>query len=404
MTTPRISARRPVIVAGAGPVGSSFALLLAAKGVPVVLLERNTAVAEDLRASTFHPPTLDMLDAIGMTQKLKDMGLIVSRYQYRDRRTGDIAEFDLGVLAGETRHPYRVQCEQWRLSQACIDVMNTLPQARVHFSHKVVGASNTDAGVTVDVETPGGRVQFQGAYLFGCDGASSAVRQYAGIEYGGFTYPEKFLVASTPYPLEELLPRLAGVNYVSDPEEWCVVLRCNELWRVLFPTTPGESEEKLLSDAYIQERLHHLAPKSGDFVIGHRTLYDVHQRVASTYRAGRILLGGDAAHINNPLGGMGMNGGIHDGVNLADKLFAVYEGRADESVLDVYDRQRRITAQNFVQEHTINNKRLMEEKDPDAQRKRQAHFMRTAADPILAKEFLMKVAMINCVRESYAIR
>ena len=399
----RITSDRPMIVVGAGPVGSAFALLMAAKGLPVVLLERNVTVAEDLRASTFHPPTLEMLDVIGMTRRLKDAGLIVSRYQYRDRRTGDIAEFDLSVLKDETTHPYRVQCEQWRLSQFCCEVLETMPHAKVAFSHKVVGVTNTDSGVDVDVETSTGKMRLQGAYLFASDGASSTVRQVVGIEYGGFTYPEKFLVASTPYPLEEFLPRLAGVNYVSDPEEWCVVLRCNDLWRVLFPTVPGAADDLLLSDAYIQERLHHLAPKQGDFVIGHRTLYNVHQRVAETYRKGRVLLGGDAAHINNPLGGMGMNGGIHDAVNLAEKLIAMHEGKADETALDVYDRQRRLTAQKFVQEHTINNKKLMEEKDPDAQAKRQAMFMRTASDPVLAKEFLMKAAMINCVRDSYAI-
>ena len=399
----RITSDRPMIVVGAGPVGSAFALLMAAKGLPVVLLERNATVAEDLRASTFHPPTLDMLDAIGMTQRLKDSGLIVSRYQYRDRRTGDIAEFDLSVLKGETNHPYRVQCEQWRLSQFCCEVLGTMPHAKVAFSHKVVGVTNTDSGVDVDVETSTGKLRLQGSYLFASDGASSTVRQAVGIEYGGFTYPEKFLVASTPYPLEEFLPRLAGVNYVSDPEEWCVVLRCNDLWRVLFPTVPGAADDLLLSDDYIQERLHHLAPKQGDFVIGHRTLYNVHQRVAETYRKGRVLLGGDAAHINNPLGGMGMNGGIHDAVNLAEKLIAMHEGNADETALDVYDRQRRLTAQKFVQDHTINNKKLMEEKNPDAQAKRQAMFMRTASDPVLAKEFLMKAAMINCVRDSYAI-
>ena len=398
-----ISADKPVIVAGAGPVGSAFALLMAAKGLPVVLLERNAVVAEDLRASTFHPPTLDMLDAIGMTQRLKDAGLVVSRYQYRDRRSGDIAEFDLSVLKDETAHPYRVQCEQWRLSQFCCEALRSMPHAKVLFSHKVVGVANADGGVEVDVETPGGKTRIQGSYLFASDGASSTVRHAVGIEYGGFTYPEKFLVASTSFPLEEFLPRLAGVNYVSDPEEWCVVLRCNDLWRVLFPTVPGVTDDTLLSDAYIQERLHHLAPKQGDFEIGHRTLYNVHQRVAETYRKGRVLLGGDAAHINNPLGGMGMNGGIHDAVNLAEKLIAMQAGEAGEEALDTYDRQRRLTAQKFVQEHTINNKKLMEEKDPDVQAKRQAMFMRTASNPVLAKEFLMKAAMINCVRDSYAI-
>jgi 3-(3-hydroxy-phenyl)propionate hydroxylase len=393
----------PVIVAGAGPVGGTFALYLAREGFNVVLIEKCETLPEDLRASTFHPPTLDMLDKLGLTDRLISLGLIVRKYQYRDRRTGEIAEFDLAAIASETNHPYRLQCEQWRLNQICVAELQQMPNAQVLFSHGVVDVSQDADGVNVDVETPDGRKTLRGSYVFGADGANSQIRQKSGIEYGGFTYPEKFLVASTPYPLDKFLPRLAAVNYVSDPDEWCVLLRCNNMWRVLVPTQPGDTNEKLLSDSFIQDRLHHLAPKKGDYVIGHRTLYNVHQRVASTYRLGRILIGGDAAHINNPLGGMGMNGGLHDAINLAEKFVAIRDGKADESALDVYDRQRRITAQNFVQEQTIANKKLMEEKDPDAQKKRQAEFMRAAADPKLAYAFLKKTSMINVVRESYEI-
>ena len=396
----------PIIIAGAGPVGGVLALYLAREGFNIVLLEKEKTLPEDLRASTFHPPSMDMLDRLQLMPRLIELGLIVRRYQYRDRRSGDIAEFDMSAIKDETNHPYRVQCEQWRLNKICCEELAKIPNAKVMFEHGVVKVTDQDAdGVNLLVMTPDGEKTMRGSYVIGAEGANSMVRQTSGLQYGGFTYPEKFLVASTPYPLEKFLPRLSGVNYVSDPEEWCVVLRCNNMWRVLFPTKPGETNERLLSDDYIQDRLHRLAAKDGDFEIGHRTLYNVHQRVADTYRNGRIVLAGDAAHINNPLGGMGMNGGLHDSFNLAEKFLAIRDGKIEaDAALDLYDRQRRLTATKFVQEQSIANKKLMEEKDPDAQKKRQADFMRQAADPVLAKKFLLKTSMINVVRESYTIQ
>ena len=391
----------PIIVAGAGPVGGLLALYLAREGFNVVLLEKDKTLPEDLRASTFHPPSMDMLDRLDLMPRLIELGLIVACYQYRDRRSNEIAEFDMSAIKDETKHPYRLQCEQWRLNKICCEELSKIPNAKVLFQHGVVKVIDQDAdGVNILVSTPDGENIMRGSYVIGAEGANSMIRQSTGLQYAGFTYPEKFLVASTPYPLEKFLPRLAGVNYVSDPEEWCVVLRCNNMWRVLFPTKPGETNERLLSDEYIQDRLQHLAPKQGDFEIGHRTLYNVHQRVADSYIAGRVLLAGDAAHINNPLGGMGMNGGLHDAFNLAEKFLAVRDGKMEgKAAFDLYDRQRRITATKFVQEHTAANKKLMEEKDPDAQKKRQADFMRQAADPVLAK-----TSMINVVRESYTIQ
>jgi 3-(3-hydroxy-phenyl)propionate hydroxylase len=393
----------PVIIAGAGPVGCTLALYLARNDIPVLLLEAEAELPEDLRASTWHPPTLDMLDELEITEDLIATGLIVPNYQYRDRRTGEYADFDMSALGDATRHHYRLQTEQFRLTRIVVPILEKMPHAEVRFEHKVANVTQTDEAVFVDVETPNGVETLRGSVVFGGDGANSAVRRKASIEFEGFTYPEKFLVASTPYPLQDHFPGLAWVNYVADPDEWCVLLRCNNLWRCLFPTAPGDTNEKLLSDDYIQERLHFLADIDGDFEIGHRTLYNVHQRVAKQYRIGRILLGGDSAHVNNPLGGMGMNGGIHDAINLGEKLVMISKGEANDDILDLYDRQRRIICKRFVQAQTIANKKALEEKDPEAQRKAQEKYMKTAADPALAKEFLMRTSMIDSVRESYEI-
>ena len=399
-----MSRRDPVIVAGCGPVGAVLALVLAREGIPVVVLEREPSLPVDLRASTFHPPTLEMLDELGLATPMIAKGLVVDRYQYRDRRTGEVAEFDMSLIADETAFPYRLQLEQYELTRLVAPALDAFAHAELRYEHEVTGFRQNADRVVVDVSVPGGTDTVTGSYLVGADGASSRVRKAAGIDFAGFTYDEKFLVASTSFPFEEFLPDLSYVNYVADPEEWCVVLRTDKTWRVLWPTEPDHPDPSVyLGDAWLQAALHRLHDKPGDYEVRHRCLYDVHQRVAETYRKGRVALVGDACHINNPLGGMGMNGGIHDAVNLGAKLTAIWRGRADpEPSLALYDRQRRRLAVRFIQEHTIRNKALMESTDPRVQRRRQRELMAKASDPALAKAFIMERAMIDCVRESYA--
>lgn len=396
---------KPVIIAGAGPVGCTVALRLAQAGIPVVLLEALEDLPQTLRASTFHPPSLDMIEELGLIAPLEEQGLVCRYYQYRDRRTGEIAEFDLDVLREDTRHPYRLQVEQWKYTRLVWDELTArYPHADCRFDTAVKGLHQTTSEVEVLVWENGVEKILEGSFVVACEGADSALRKAAAIQFEGFTYPERFLVASTPFPLETKFHRLALVNYVSDPEEWLVLLRTPSLWRVLIPTDPAVENDALwLSDQWIQDRLHHMAPHDSDYEIIHRTLYRVHQRVAKTYRRGRLLLAGDAAHINNPLGGMGMNGGIHDAWNLAEKLIAVHAGGDAGELLDRYDRQRREICIRFVQEHTIRNKQLLESKDPEIQRKRQEDYMRRAADPVLAREFLLKTSMIQSLRDAAQI-
>lgn len=396
----------PLIIAGAGPAGSVLALYLAQRGIPVMLLEKAVALPRDLRASTFHPPSLEMLHELGVAETMIKKGLTADRYQYRDRRSGEVAEFHMNLIADETNFPFRLQLEQYEMTQIINAKLREYPQAQVLFGHEVLSATQDARAVTVEVQTPTGRKTFQTPFLIGTDGASSHVRKAAGIGFGGFTYDEKFLVVSTPFPFETVFENLSWVNYVSDPKEWCVILRTEKIWRVLFPVFPKTPEEEtyVLSDAHVQTRLQHLHARSAPYEIGHRTLYKVHQRVSETYFKGRIALAGDACHINNPLGGMGMNGGIHDAHNLAGKLVDIIQNGANHTAKFAhYDRQRRELAVRFVQEHTINNKKLMESTDPEVQTKRQLMLMETAADAVKAKAFILERAMINCLRDSLAV-
>jgi 3-(3-hydroxy-phenyl)propionate hydroxylase len=347
-----------------------------------------------------------MLDAIDPTlvQALIAQGLIARHTSYRDRRAGLVAEFDLDLLRGETAHPYRVQCEQFKFTRLVHERLKRFAHCSVRFEAAVSGVAQDADGVRVTADTPRGREIHAGAYLVGADGAWSAVRQAVGVEFEGFTYPERFYVASTTFDFATQLDRLSLVNYVSDPDEWCVLLRAPGVWRVLFPTRVDENDQDVLSDASTEARLQAVCPKDGRYDTSHRTIYRVHQRVAKRYRVGRVFLAGDAAHINNPLGGMGMNGGLHDGINLAEKLATVLRGAADEALLDRYERQRRPVAIEYINANTARNKKLMEERDPAARARSQEEMRRAAEDPAAARAFLLKTSMIDALRAAETVQ
>lgn len=380
-----------VLIAGAGPVGLSAANVLAEAGIAVSVLEEEPRLPENLRASTFQPPTLDMLERFGAAQKLIDMGRVAPKVQYRDR-AGWVAEFDFGLIADETRHPFRVQCEQYKLNQV---LAARLGKDRVRFSCAVTAVEQNEDSVTVTVN---GAEKLSAAWLIGADGGRSRVREALGIRLEGFTWPERFLVASTSFDFAAVFPNLSDVSYFADPEEWFFLLRVRDVWRVMFPTRPEETEPEILSDDAVQARLQRVYRQAQPYEVTHRTLYSVHQRVAERYRKGRVFLAGDAAHLNNPLGGMGMNGGIHDAFNLAEKLVAVIKGERPPAELDAYERERRPVALEYVNTVSTANKRNLEARDPEEQRRWREDMTRAASDPQLAREYLLKISMINSLR------
>jgi len=392
-----------VIIIGAGPVGCTAALILVREGIPVILVEREAELAEDLRGSTFHPPTLDMLDELGVTEHLLPQGLIAPTYQYRDRATGAYAEFDLGLLADHTRHPYRLQCEQFKLTRTILPMLEASGQADIRFSTKLTGLTQRDDSVTVSLEGPMGCETLRGRYLLGADGGPSKVRQSLDIEFEGFTYPERFLVVTTDFPFEDHLEHLSYVNYISDPQEFCVILRVPGLWRVLFPTDPDEPEADVLDPDRVEGLLRGLVAKDSPYDMTHITLYRVHQRVAKSYRQGNVVLAGDAAHLNNPLGGMGMNGGLHDVFNLCPKLSAIMKDGAGAELLDLYERQRRDITIEFIQNQTIQNKKNMELVEEEQRLQYIADLRAMIADKDKAIAFLRRNNMLDALERANAI-
>ena len=372
-----------ILIAGAGPVGLTAAYMLGRAGWRVTVLERAAGLAEDLRASTWHPPTLDMMEELGLVEEILRDGLIARVFQHRDRKSGAIAEFDLGLLRGETSHPYRVQYEQFRYTKLVFRRLQALGNVRVLFNAALESLDQNGSQVTVNAT-------HRGDYLIGADGAGSAVRRAIGVEFEGMTFPERFFVLSTPFEFEKHLERLSYVNYIADTDEWCVLLKVPGLWRCLFPTH-DESDEEILASA--EKRLQGVFAKPTPYETVHRSLYRVHQRVATRYRVGRVFLAGDAAHINNPLGGMGMNGGLHDAWVLCKKLVAGGD-------LDRYEAERRPIAIDYINANTARNRKLMAERDPQARKRAQDEMCRIAADPVAAKAFLLKSSMIETLRRA----
>jgi 3-(3-hydroxy-phenyl)propionate hydroxylase len=402
-----VSRRNRVVIAGGGPVGLVSAYSLASRDIPVLVLEAHADLFMDLRAGSFHPPTLEVLEPLGITAKLHEIGIVVPRWQLRDRTDGVIGVFELAeLLRDETPYPYRLHCEQHKLTPLVLDMLEPIPHAEVRFSHRVTKVEQQADRVLVTAQSPAGAETFEAGWVIGADGGGSIVRKCAGIPFEGFTYPERFALISTPYDLGQ--HGFTDTAYISHPVEWCAVFRLPDLgppglWRFLYGCRPDESEEEALADDNVEGRLQAVVPKPGRYETRHKTIYRVHQRVAATFRAGHLLLAGDSAHLNNPLGGFGLNSALQDAMNLTDKLVGIWRRECDQSVLDRYVRQRRTVNIEYVQEASIRNKRILEETNPAVRKQRLNEFRKAAETPALAKEIVMKSSMIASMRRASAI-
>ncbi|RMB01938.1 FAD-dependent oxidoreductase [Eilatimonas milleporae] len=392
--------RTQVLVIGAGPVGCVAAFYLAKQGIDVITCEKGPDCAQDLRASTFHPPTLEMLDTLGITKELIARGLKAPIYQWRERATHDYYEFDLSEIADATPFPYRVQCEQYHLAGLLAEKLAAEDNAEVFFNHRMLGYEETPDGIVASLETPHDIRKIKCDYLIGADGSNSVVRKLMGVEFDGFTYPEKFLCLTTNEPLENYLPDLSLVNYVSDPKEWLVLLRVPSLWRVLVPAGSDDEDSFLTSDEKRDQVFEGLIGKKG-VETAHRTIYKMHQRVAQKFRGGNIAIIGDAAHLNNPLGGFGMNSGIHDAFNLCEKLVRIIkDGEKSDPLLDQFERERRQQTTEFVQEQTKQNMAYMQQGTQEQHRLRRDNMERLTKDPEARRDYLLRQSMIQSVRAS----
>jgi 3-(3-hydroxy-phenyl)propionate hydroxylase len=402
------SDERRVMIAGGGPIGLLCAWLLGRHGIPVLLFDENEGPQADPRAATTHPATLDLLAEDGLADDMERVGLVAPIFQFWDRPSASlVAQFDHAVLSRDTGHPYVVQCEQFKTAKLILQRLAALGNVAVKFNHAVVDVTQADRTLSVDVRGPNGIKTHMGAYLIGADGGRSTVRKSCGIAFEGFTWPERFIVFTTPYDFEinrGYCPR----SYFADPGSWCNCFKVSAdgppgLWRTVFPTDPREPDADLTSDDAVQALMQKFFPSPEPYEVVHRNLYVTHQRVAATFRKGRVLLAGDAAHVNNPIGGMGLNGGIQDAVNLCEKLSAVLRDGAPERLLDLYSLQRRTVAIEFVQEQSIANKKRLEERDPEVRKRNLDELGAIAADKERTRAFLLRTSMIASQHRAAAI-
>jgi len=398
-----------IIVIGAGPVGLCLSLALAQADLKVCVVEAlgdDNFLEQVPRAGTNHPATLEMYERIGLYDKLEPRGIIAPEFHYWDRHEGKrIAAFDHIHLKNDTRFPYVLQCERIKIVEEALKMAKAHPNIDLRLNSEFVSFEQDADGVKAHVVNAGGeRETIEGRYIVSGEGARSIIRKDLGIGFEGFTYDDRTLNIEVAYDFRR--HGYAHRNYISDPNEWSNLFHWKgppDRWRVHFPTDPKAEETELMRPEALQARMQGFLPIGKPFDIVGSNLYVVHQRVADKFRSGRAILAGDSAHVNSPIGAMGMNSGVHDAINLADKLIAIARGEADDSILDRYDRQRRHVAIAHTQAQTIRNKRLLAEQDLVVRQKNHDELRRTAEDPERARKFLLRTALFESLREAEAI-
>ncbi len=398
-----------VIVVGAGPVGLCLSLALAQEGVAVTLVESlgdDNFLEQVPRAGTNHPATLEMFDRIGLYEKIEPRGIIAPVFHYWDRHENAlIAAFDHIHLKDDTRFPYVLQCERIKIVEEALKMAKAHPLIDLRLRTTFTAFEQDADGVTAHLTNPAGEDEvIKGRYIVSGEGARSIIRKDLGIDFEGFTYPDRTLNIEVAYDFRK--HGYAERNYISDPDEWSNLFHWKgppDRWRVHFPTASEEDPEALQRPEALQARLQGFLPKAGDYEIVGSNLYTVHQRVATRFRSVRAILAGDSAHVNSPIGAMGMNSGVHDAFNLADKLVKILRKEVGDEVLDRYERQRRHVAVQHTQAETIRNKRLLAEKDPAVRKKNHDQLRRISEDPKLARAFLLRTSLFESLREAEQI-
>jgi 2-polyprenyl-6-methoxyphenol hydroxylase-like FAD-dependent oxidoreductase len=392
-----------VAVVGGGPVGLLTALLLARAGIDTALVEKAADVETDLRASTFHPPTLDLLDDIGLGQALVAQGLISPQWQVRLHPEGHRAVFDLGVIANATRHPFRLQCEQWKLSRLLLATLRAEPSAAILFDTEVFEVELEEERVTLSLKGAKAPGKLRASYVVGADGARSVVRQALGFAFDGETYPETTLLATTTFPFDEELDGLTNVAYCWTANGNFSLLRVPGRWRVsIYPREDLPIETQITEEA-VEASLQEIVARPAGYEVLERRPYRVHKRIAPHYYRERVALAGDAAHLNSPSGGMGLNGGLHDAFELVAALHEIRAGTPVARRFDLYERRRRPVALEQMIAQSDANRSRMREKDPAKRREILAELQAIAANRERAEAHLLRTSMIAGLRQAAAV-
>jgi 3-(3-hydroxy-phenyl)propionate hydroxylase len=385
---------RPVLIVGGGPVGMCLALALVTAGRRVELFEAEPALQSDLRGAAYHPPTLELFDAWGILDEVRRHGVEVRELCYWERRTREcVARFDYRLIEHDARFPFRLHCMQHVLCRIAAERLASSPLAKIHLGHRFVDLTQDADRVVARFATAAGELAVEGAYLCGADGAHSAVRKRLGLAFDGVSHEDRFLVLNGAFAIDDDLPRLAPVNYVFDPHEWVIVLRLPGFTRIVFRARPDEDESALRSPEGIAARLHGLVGHPVDYTLINSAIYRVHERVAGAFHSGRAAILGDAAHINNPAGGMALNAGLQDAADLARTFDAIDAGAGLDALAGYTTRRREHSAMAILARAGQNLADLRAQEDREREARNNA-FRAMAADPALARQHLLRFSML----------
>ncbi len=390
-----ISHQQPILIVGAGPVGLSLALALSHKGIPAEVFEADTELNTQIRASTFHPKTLELFETWGVADDVIKHGYKVDQLQYWERASRRlIADFGYAAISKDTPYPYRLQCPQHIATRVLKPAVEATETGKVHMGHKLIDFNDHSTHVTARFETASGIIEREGAYIIGADGTHSTVRKQLNIGFQGKTYEDRFLLIGSDLNTGDLLPGAAQVCYIFDPEEWVIILNLPDIVRVVFRMKDEEDEEIAMKEENLRARITNFFGEVPEYKIKTTQLYRVHQRVADTFRMGRALLVGDAAHNNNPSGGMGMNSGIHDAANLVEKLERIQNGESD-TILDDFSNERRQYAVESVQLYSDQQYNNMVMDAEEERERRNKSLSESATDPAKARAYLLRASMLE---------
>ncbi|MFD1038404.1 FAD-dependent oxidoreductase [Virgibacillus byunsanensis] len=382
-----------ILIVGAGPVGLSAALSLAKNKVPVTIIEAESQLTTVPKASTLHPPTLEIFDELGIFDEVKEKSLIVESFQQWDRGNNKIvAELKLEVLKDETKYPYRFQCEQHHLTEIIQKELKENENIDIFFDSPLEKLKQVGEKVEVTINRNGKEVKETYDFVIGADGASSVVRKSQNIPFSGLTYPQHhLLICVEDHDFTEDYPGLSPVSYFSDSEEWVALIQNLSMWKFLIPLDPKIEDQ--LDDEYIQDKIRKFSGRAKTFNIVHWVVYRAHQRVADKFLVNRVAIIGDAAHVNNPLGGMGMNSGVHDAYFLSNYLTRVYHNKESLDILKGFERERQTSAKEEVQKHTIKNEEAASNEEEIEKRKKEMQEMMNDREKM--KRYLLETSMIK---------
>lgn len=340
------TARPEVIVVGAGPVGLSLALGLAGAGRRVLVLEKEPTTAEHSRAPAIWPRTQEILAELGVLDSFVAEGIALPRVALTDSETGrELLALPLEELADETPFPRLLIVPQSKTERLLREALDREETATTLFSAEAIDVEQDDSGVRVPFRLAGGTRTVRAAFAVGCDGAHSTVREALGASFDGGTYRMRAALADVRprrEPEELPFPRLCTRGGVA------VAIRMDErTWRLILPFRPGEFRPLDHRVERAAVRLFPAVRSAADYETVWQSEFHLHRRVSSVFASGRIALAGDAAHLNSPVGGQGMNAGIQDAAALTSALLEALE-RDDARPLLAYERARRTAVERGV--------------------------------------------------------